>query len=34
MQVLSPAEMDPDLNGDVRLVDCETEQTLDVSLGQ
>lgn len=31
VQVLAPAEMDPDLSGDVRLIDCETEQTLDVS---
>lgn len=31
VQVLAPAEINPDLTGDVRLVDCETEQTLDVS---
>lgn len=31
VQILAPQEMDPDLTGDVRLVDCETGQTLDVS---
>jgi uncharacterized protein (DUF58 family) len=31
LQVLAPAELEPDLAGDVRLVDRETEQTLDVS---
>ena len=31
VQVLAPAEINPDLTGDVRLVDCETDQTLDVS---
>lgn len=31
VQVLAPTEIEPDLTGDVRLVDCETGQTLDVS---
>ena len=31
IQVLCPAEIDPDLSGDVRLVDCETQDALDVS---
>jgi len=31
VQILSPAEIDPEVNGDVRLVDCETFQTLDIS---
>ena len=31
IQVLSPAEMDPALSGDLRLVDCETDGTLDIS---
>ncbi len=31
LQLLSPDELSPDLTGDVRFVDCETMQTLDVS---
>jgi uncharacterized protein (DUF58 family) len=31
MQILGPNEIEPDLAGDVRLVDCETGRTLDVS---
>lgn len=31
LQILAPAEHDPELAGDVRLVDCETGQVLDVS---
>jgi uncharacterized protein (DUF58 family) len=31
IQILGPAEMDPEVAGDIRLVDCETGGTLDVS---
>jgi len=31
VQILSPWEADPDLAGDLRLVDCETTATLDIS---
>jgi uncharacterized protein (DUF58 family) len=31
LQVLSPGEIDPEIAGDLRLVDCETRQTLDIS---
>ncbi len=31
LQILSPTELDPELTGDLRFVDSETEQTLDVS---
>ncbi len=31
VQILGPSEIDPDLSGDIRLVDCENEGTLDVS---
>jgi len=31
LQVLGASEVDPGVNGDLRLVDCETEHTLDVS---
>ena len=31
VQVLAPAEIDPDVTGDVRLVDSETGTALDVS---
>jgi hypothetical protein len=31
IQILSPGELAPDLTGDLRLVDCETQTTLDVS---
>jgi uncharacterized protein (DUF58 family) len=31
IQILSPAEIDPELTGDLRFVDSETDQTLDVS---
>lgn len=31
VQILGPREIEPDLTGDVRLVDVETEHTLDVS---
>lgn len=33
LQVLSPAEIDPDITGDLRFVDSETGKTLDVSSG-
>ncbi|MEM7383383.1 MAG: DUF58 domain-containing protein [Verrucomicrobiota bacterium] len=29
--ILAPSELDPELNGDIRLVDSESNQTLDVS---
>ena len=31
VQILAPIEIDPELTGDLRLVDCETRGTLDVS---
>jgi uncharacterized protein (DUF58 family) len=31
VQILGPNEIEPDLTGDVRLVDCETGRSLDVS---
>jgi uncharacterized protein (DUF58 family) len=31
LQILSPPEIDPLINGDLRLVDCETDTTLDIS---
>ena len=31
LQILGPTELDPELAGDLRFVDSETEQTLDVS---
>jgi len=31
VQILAPSEIDPDVTGDTRLVDCETEGNLDVS---
>ena len=31
MQILGPSELDPELTGDLRLIDCETGGTLDVS---
>ncbi len=31
VQILGPSEIDPQVTGDLRLVDCETAQTLDVS---
>ncbi len=31
VQILGPSELQPELNDDVRLVDCETGQTLDVT---
>ncbi len=31
LQILSPAELNPELTGDFRLVDCETDGTLDIS---
>ena len=31
LQILGPNEIDPNVTGDVRLVDCETSQALDVS---
>jgi uncharacterized protein (DUF58 family) len=31
LQVLSPSEMNPEMTGDLRIVDSETEQTLDIS---
>lgn len=33
LQVLSPTEMDPDVAGDLRLVDSENESTLDITPG-
>ena len=30
-QILSPSEIDPELTGDIRLVDSETQHTLDIS---
>ena len=34
IQILGPGELDPEITGDIRLVDCETEDTLDVSPGE
>lgn len=34
IQVLSPEELRPDLQGDLRLVDCEFGETTDVSMGK
>ena len=31
VQILGPSEIDPQLTGDIRLVDCESDHTLDVS---
>ena len=31
IQILGPSELDPELGGDVRLVDCESQMTLDIS---
>ncbi len=31
LQILSPEEINPDLTGDVRLIDCETRGELDIS---
>lgn len=31
VQILGPSEIEPDLAGDIRLVDCETGRSLDVS---
>lgn len=31
VQILSPSELDPELAGDLRFVDCETETSLDIS---
>jgi hypothetical protein len=31
IQILSPRELDPDLTSDLRLVDSETQETLDIS---
>ena len=31
IQILGPSEVEPDLTGDVRLVDCESQSTLDMS---
>jgi hypothetical protein len=31
IQILSPREIDPDLASDLRLVDSETQETLDIS---
>ena len=31
VQILGPTEIDPEVTGDLRFVDCETENTLDVS---
>ncbi len=32
MQILSPEEFDPDINGDLKLVDCEDEDEAEVSV--
>ena len=32
MRILTPAEEDPSLEGDLRLVDCEDESAVDVSI--
>jgi len=34
IQILGPSELDPEVAGDVRFVDCETAETLDVSPGE
>jgi hypothetical protein len=34
VQILGPSELEPEVGGDVRLVDCETGGTLDVSPGE
>jgi hypothetical protein len=31
LQILSPTELNPEVTGDVRFVDCETGATLDIS---
>ena len=31
VQILSPTEINPEVNGDIRLVDCESGQALDIS---
>lgn len=31
VQILAPAEINPELSGDIRLVDCETQRTVDVT---
>lgn len=31
LQILAPVELDPEINGDLQFVDCETDQTLDIS---
>lgn len=31
VQILSPTELNPEINGDLRFVDCENGQTLDIS---
>jgi hypothetical protein len=31
IEILGPTEIDPEISGDTRLVDCETAETLDVS---
>ena len=33
LQILSPSEIEPELDGDLRLVDCESQATLDVGAG-
>ncbi len=33
IQILSPRELEPDVANDLRLVDSETQETLDVSSG-
>lgn len=34
LQILSPGEINPEINGDFRLLDSETESTLDISSGR
>jgi len=31
VQILGPTELDPDITGDIRLVDCESQASIDVS---
>lgn len=33
LQVLAPAEIDPDVTGDMRLVDCENDAMVDITAG-
>lgn len=33
LQILGPSELDPEVSGDLRLIDCETNHTLDITSG-